>query len=138
MIFTDSLSINNFMVELLDKTNYLYENVLKINLKQDKNIIPIDDITEGNWKLHLLLNRNKLSGLYFYNPLYISQVYSNTPLQLKKEKIEVSINNIESKDNEIKINELSIYDDCFIIEKARNIYVSAFLGKLCGFMLIIK
>ena len=127
------------MEKLLDDITYTYNNVLKINLKQKNSIIPVDDIIEGVWKIHGIMNQKKLSGVYFYNPLYISQVYSNEALKIKGNDLNVSINtNKITLENEKSFNELKIYDNGFILDKNPTIYVSSFLGKLTGFMMIIK
>lgn len=115
------------MEKLLDDITYTYNDVLKINLKQENNIIPVDDIVEGVWKIHGIMNLKKLSGVYFYNPLYISQVFTNDALKVKGNNLEVSINSNDIVlENEKSFNELKIYDNGFILTKIPTVYISSF------------
>lgn len=116
---------------------HTFNNVNEIVLKQNDIEVPINDIVEGEWKIHTINERKRLSGVYFYNPLYISQVYTNNPLKVKGNDLEVCINSKKLiYDKNIYDYELKVYDNGFILENTESIFISTLLGKLTGFMII--
>jgi hypothetical protein len=117
---------------------HTFNNVNEIVLKQNDMEVPINDIVEGEWKIHTINERKKLSGVYFYNPLYISQVYTNNPLKVKERDLEVCINSKEINLNNCIINnELKVYDNGFILKEANSIFISTLMGRLTGFMIVM-
>jgi len=122
----------------MESFEYIFNNVNEIVLKQDDLKVPIDDIIEGEWKIHTINEHKRLSGIYFYNPLYISQVYTNNPLKVKERDLEVCINNEKiNLNNCIVNNELKIYDNGFILKEANSIFISTLMGRLTGFMIVM-
>ena len=119
---------------------HTFNDVNEIVLKQNDMEVPINDIVEGEWKILTINERKKLSGVYFYNPLYISQVYTNNPLKAKGTELEVCINSKEINYNSDSIysDKLKVFDNGFILEDSEAIYISTILGRLTGFMIILR
>lgn len=126
------------MKKELIKYLYSYDNVENITFYQDDSVIPVNDIIKGKWKICCIENKDKLSGLYFFNVEYISQVYGDIPLKIKDSELKIIINGNELENLETTIDELSIYKKGITINKKATLFVSTYFNKLCGFMIIFK
>ena len=119
---------------------HTFNDVNGIVLKQNDLEVPINDIVVGDWNIYTINEHKKLSGIYFYNPLYISQVYTNNPLKAKGTELEVCINSkkINKNSDSIYNDKLKIFNNGFVLENSEAIYISTILGRLTGFMIILR
>lgn len=127
------------MENVLEKYLYTYTNVEDINFKQIDSEIPVDSMVEGKWKLFIICAKNSVSVIYFYNIDYISQVYNDVPLRVKKGGLNVILNDNKTIGKRItEVNGLKICKNGFTFDKEANMFVSSCMGKLCGFMIVYK
>lgn len=127
------------MRESLEKYSYVFNNVEKIVFQQENLEIPVDSIIEGDWKLFIICSKKSVSGVYFFNMDYVSQVYNDAPLRVKNTTLNVILN--DSKDVGKKITEvdkLKICKNGFTIKNEGNMFLSTFMNKLCGFLIVIR
>ena len=131
IIFRINHFINIFMENIYEKD---YDLISSITIKQKKDSLTLTNIIEGSWKLVLLKNEGRL---YLYNPLYISQVYSDKKIYFNCEKMEFYFNNSKKfiNENKIKYNKLKIYDSGFLINDKADIYASVFFGNISGILI---
>ena len=123
----------------LENYSYTFNNVEKINFKQIDLEIPVDAIIEGKWKLYIICVKNLITGMYFYNIDYVSQVYGDAPLRVKKGGLNVILNDNKTIGKKItEINGLKICKNGFSFDNESNMFVSTFMNKLCGFLIICK
>ena len=114
-----------------------YKNISDLSIKQNGEMIPIFDFLKGDWKLIIPKDTN---GLYFYNPLYISQVYSDKKFYTNTEKLDLYFNLSKKFKNEIKNknSKLKIYENGISILSKPEVYASAFFNNIVGIMIIFK
>lgn len=114
-----------------------YKNISDLSIKQNGEMIPIFDFLKGDWKLIIPKDTN---GLYFYNPLYISQVYSDKKFYTNTEKLDLYFNLSKKFKNEVKNknSKLKIYENGISILSKPEVYASAFFNNIVGIMIIFK
>ena len=123
----------------LENYSYTFNNVEKINFKQIDLEIPVDAIIEGKWKLYIICVKNLITGIYFYNTDYVSQVYGDAPLRVKKGGLNVILNDNKTIGKKItEINGLKICKNGFSYDNESNMFVSTFMNKLCGFLIVVR
>ena len=115
------------------KTNY--DNIKSITLKQGNNEYYIDNIHDGLWSL--LIYKVNHRGIYIFNPLLISQVYSDKKFDMFGKNIEIRFNKCKRFKNELySEDKLKIYDNGILIKDNISIYPSAFYGDISGLLLL--
>ena len=128
------------MREGLEKYFYTYNNVDGFNLYQTDVVVPVDTLEQGTWKMCAICSKKSVSGIYFYNTDYVSQVYSDTIMKIKKGGFKVILNG----DNELKeqitsINDrLEIYKNGFSFKKGATLFLSTFHNSVCGLMIVLN
>lgn len=123
----------------LENYSYTFNNVEKINFKQIDLEIPVDAIIEGKWKLYIICVKNLITGMYFYNTDYVSQAYGDAPLRVKKGGLNVILNDNKTIGKKItEVNKLKICKNGFSFDNESNMFVSTFMNKLCGFLIVVR
>ena len=114
-----------------------YKDIDSLSIKQNGEMLDMPNFSKGDWKLIIPKNTN---GLYFYNPLYISQVYSDKKFYSNTEKLDIYLNSSKRLKNEIKIEnpKIKIYENGFSILNKLEFYASAFFNDIVGMMIIYK
>ena len=127
------------MREGLEKYFYTYNNVDEFNLYQTDVIVPVDNLEQGTWKMCAICSKKSVSGIYFYNTDYVSQVYGDSPLRVKKGGLNVILNDNKTIGKKItEVNKLKICKNGFSFDNESNMFVSTFMNKLCGFLIVVR
>ena len=123
----------------LENYSYTFNNIERINFRQIDSDIPVETIVEGKWKLYIICAQNLITGLYFYNIDYVSQIYGDAPLRVKKGGLNVILNDNKTIGKKItEINGLKICKNGFSFDNESNMFVSTFMNKLCGFLIVVR
>lgn len=130
--------INKIMKRDLEKYSYNFGNVESVVLKQPDTKTNVSDMYSGIWKTCVVCSKNKLSGIYFYNEDYISQYFTDTPLLMKEDSLDIILNDSELNSFETEIDGIKIFKEGLRINRNSLIFVSTLFNKICGFMIVPK